>query len=124
MKLCRRNTTLFDYEPFLGLVNDLDEHGRHTGEPTPAYGAAHTFRGTISAPSGATVQALDGLEGRYTNTLIMASPDTGIKENGRITWKDNHYAVVAVRPSLNFTVIALRLMRTEDGIDVIDPEVI
>lgn len=116
MRLARRNTTLFKYKPFLGLGSDVDDSGFHTGNPVPMYGEYRTMRGTISAPSGSVTQALDGLEGTYTHTLIMDSPKVNIKEDGIITWRGNDYAVTAVRPSINFTLIALRKMAVDHEI--------
>lgn len=122
MRLVRRNTTLFDYMAFQGLESDIVD-GYHTGVPKPIYGDNKTMRGTISAPSGAVAQAFAGLEDAYTHTLVMDSPDTGIKEDGLITWKGDKFVVKAVRPSINFTLIALRKMLDDhDEIVIEEPE--
>ena len=115
MKLVRRNTTLFKYYPFKGQESDVDENGFHTGVPVPVYEEPIVKRGTISAPSGGVTQALDGLEGTYTHTLIMDTPKSGIKENGLIVWHGQQFAVTAVRPSINFTLIALRRKAEDNG---------
>ena len=122
MRLARRNTTLFDYYAFNGQTTGRDENGFYTGEPALSYATPVTLRGTISAPSGSVVQALDGLEEAYTNTLVMDTPNTGIKEDGLICWNGEYYAVVAVRPSINFTLIALRKKIVNHGdIVIINP---
>ena len=118
MKLVRRNTSLFKYYAFMGQESDVDENGFHTGVPVPLYDNPVVKRGSISAPSGGVTQALDGLEGTYTHTLIMATPKSGIKEDGLIVWRNQQFAVTAVRPSINFTLIALR-KKAEDNGDII-----
>ena len=120
--MCRRNTTLFTYQPFLGLIDDVDERGYHTGEHVPAYGASSTYRGTISAPSGSVVMAFDGLEEQYTHTIIMDTPNTEFTEDGLIEWKGDKYSIVAIRPSLNFTIIAIRKQRSDHDIPITSPE--
>ena len=114
MRLLIRNRTEFAYYGYTGLDSDIDEEtGLHTGVPKPVYKDPVTYNGNISAPSGAAVQAFDGLEIRYTHILLMDDPNADISETGYIVWKGKKYDVTAVRPSLNVLSVALR-QRTED----------
>lgn len=108
MRLLRRNTTEFEYLPNRGTGDDLDENGLHTGDYSFAYGTPVSMRGNISTPSGQASAQFYGLETLYTHTLVMDKPDTGIEEGGVIRWKGALYDVLAVRPSINATSIALR----------------
>ena len=108
MKLLKRNTDEFRYYKHSGLLTDIDEDGMHTGEFRPVYADPVTYRGNISSPSGSAVQAFDGLEIRYTHTLLMDKPDVDIEETGEIEWKGKRYDIKAVRPSLNSVLIALQ----------------
>lgn len=116
MRLLRRNTTKFEYYGYSGVDSDVDDDGLHTGQPHPVYDNPKTYRGNISAPSGSAIQAFDGLEIRYTHTLIMDDPDVNINEAGYIVWKGKSYYITAVVPSINFVTIAL-LQRTIDNGD-------
>ena len=78
MKLLKRNTDEFRYYKHSGLLTDIDEDGMHTGEFRPVYADPVTYRGNISSPSGSAVQAFDGLEIRYTHTLLMDKPDVDL----------------------------------------------
>ena len=114
MRLLIRNRTEFEYYAYTGVDSDIDEEtGMHTGIPHPVYDDPVTYKGNISAPSGAAVQAFDGLEVRYTHVLLMDDPNADISETGYIVWKGKAYDVTAVRPSLNVLSVALR-MRTEN----------
>ena len=114
MKNLKRNETEFEYYAYTGLDSDVDEEtGLHTGVPTPVYKPPVSYKGNISAPSGAAVQAFDGLEIRYTHVLVMSDPKADIKETGYIEWNGKTYDVTAVRPSLNVLSVAL-LARTVD----------
>ena len=108
MRLLRRNTTEFEYLPYTGVDTDLNEYGEHTGELEHEYGAAKTYRGNISTPSGNVNQTFYGQDIRYTHTLVMDNPNVDIKEGGQIRWKGSLYDIRAVRPSLNSVSIALR----------------
>ena len=116
MKLLIRNRTEFEYYGYTGLDSDEDENGLHTGVWEPSYKAPVKYKGNISSPSGAAIQAFDGLDIRYTHVLLMDNPNVDIKETGYIVWKGNTYDVTAVRPSLNVLSVALR-MRTKDNAD-------
>ena len=108
MKLLFRNMTDFEYLPYTGLETDIDEEtGLHTGEFRPDYGSAVTYRGNISVPSGAAMQAFDGLEVRYSHILVMDDPNADIRETGKIRWKNRLYQITAVRPSLNVLSVAM-----------------
>ena len=122
MKLLARNTTLFEYLPYNGVMSDLNEYGEHTGEYHPSYGDPETYRGTISMPSGQVSHMLYGQDIRYTHTLLM-DKDVGIDEQGIIRWKGRLYEITAVLPSLNNVVIALKRMTADEGKAYIpDPE--
>lgn len=117
MKLLKRNCTEFAYYAYEGLGSDVDRDGFHTGIPQRVYATEpKTYRGNISSPSGAAVQAFDGLDIRYSHVLVMDDPTVDIKETGYIEWKGNLYDVTAVRPSLNFLSVAL-MERTKDNGD-------
>lgn len=108
MRLLRRNTTKFLYQANTGVESDLNSDGEHTGEYHTVYSDPTEYRGNISTPSGQTNWEFYGLEGRYTHTLLMDKPAVDIHEGGIIQWKGGTYDILAVRPSLNFTSIALR----------------
>lgn len=107
MILLARNCTTFDYYKYTGLDSDLDENNLHTGIWKPVYDDPVTYKGNISAPSGAASQAFDGLEVRYTHILLMDDPNADISETGKIKWKDRMYQITAVRPSMNVLSVAL-----------------
>lgn len=113
MKLLKRNCTEFEYYAYTGLDSDVNEDGLHTGIWEPIYSDPVTYKGNISSPSGAAVQAFDGLEIRYTHVLVMDNPNIDIRETGYIVWKGRKYDINAVRPSLNVLSVALQ-QRTED----------
>lgn len=122
MKLLKRNCTEFEYYAYTGLDSDVNEDGLHTGIWKPIYGDPVTYKGNISSPSGAAVQAFDGLEIRYTHVLVMDNPNIDIRETGYIVWKGRKYDINAVRPSLNVLSVALQ-QRTEDhGDQYTEPE--
>lgn len=123
MKLVKRNCTEFQYYAYTGLYTDLDENGLHTGVPRPLYAAPVTYVGNISSPSGAAVQAYDGIDIRYTHSLVMDNPNADIRETGYIVWQGKPYDITAVRPSLNVLSVAL-YQRTEDNGDqpITEPE--
>ena len=108
MKLLRRNTTEFEYLPYIGMVEEITEDGEHTGELHPGYGDPILKRGNISAPSGMVNQTFYGEDVRYTHTLVMDTPDSGLCKGGVIRWKGELYDIRAVKPSINATSAALR----------------
>ena len=108
MILLRRNCTEFQYYAYTGLESDIDEEtGLHTGNFKPVYADPKFYRGNISAPSGSTRQAFDGLEVRYTHVLLMDDPEADIHEYGKIRYKNRMYTITAVIPSLNVLSVAL-----------------
>lgn len=107
MRLLIRNRTEFEYYAYSGLESDEDENGLHTGVWHPVYDDPVTYKGNISAPSGAASQAFDGLEVRYTHILLMDDPNADISETGKIQWKGRMYQITAVRPSMNVLSVAL-----------------
>lgn len=114
MKLLKRNCTEFEYLPYTGLETDVDEDtGLHTGVFVPQYGNAERYIGNISSPSGAAVQAFDGLEIRYSHILLVDDIKADIRETGKVRHKGRLYTVTAVRPSLNVLSVAL----LEDTVD-------
>lgn len=119
MKLLRRNLTEFEYLPYVGPGDDLNEFGEHTGDFSdegPQYGDPVPYKGNISAPSGKTNQTFYGEDIRYTHTLLMEDPDVDINEYGIIRWKGKLFDIVSVKPSINSVSIALR-RQTEDNPD-------
>ena len=108
MRLLKRNTTTFEYEPNTGEESDLDENGNHTGDYQPVFGGPVEKKGNISTPSGYTNQTFFGQDIRYTHVLVMDHIDEDINEDGRIRWKGDLYDIRAVRPSLNVLSVALR----------------
>lgn len=108
MRLLKRNASYFDYLPYEGDGDDLNDNELHTGEYTPAYGDPIRKIGNISTPSGYAAQAFYGQDIRYTHVLVMDHPDEDIAETGLVRWKDELYSVVAVRPSINALSAALR----------------
>ena len=120
MRLLIRNRTTFQYYGYTGLDSDLDENDLHTGIPKPVYADPVTYKGNISSPSGAAVQAFDGLDIRYTHVLVMDNPKADIRETGYIVWKGKTYDVTAVRPSLNVLSVALHQRTVDNGDQLID----
>lgn len=110
MKTLKRNQTGFDYLPYTGNEDDLDEYGRHTGIYKPVYGEAIPMKGNISTPSGSAVHAFYGTDTQYTHILIPDDSKVAITENGKVVWRGYEYEVTAVRPSLNCLSVALKML--------------
>lgn len=108
MKLLRRNTTEFEYYPYIGMIETLTEDEDGTGEYHPSYDQPVKMRGNISAPSGMVNQTFYGEDIRYTHVLVMDDPKADIKESGMIRWNGKTFDIRAVRPSMNVLSIALR----------------
>lgn len=109
MRLLKRNCTTAEWIPYDSVGDDLDEFGRHTGEPKPTYGSPVTLeRVNISTPSGRVNQTFYGQDVRYTHTMLLERTVNGMTEHDRIRWKDELYEIMAVRPSLNVTAVAMR----------------
>lgn len=108
MKLLNRNLTEFEYLPYAGVVETINEDDEHTGEYAPDYGTPVTYKGNISTPSGSVNQTFYGQDIRYTHTLVMDDPNIDIHEGGVVRWKGELYDVRSVRPSINSVSIALR----------------
>ena len=106
MKLLKRNTTKFQYLPYVGKTEILKD-GKHTGKFELTYAEAIEYEGNISIPSGQIDQQLFGIDTRYTHILLMDNPDADIQESGLIQWKGSVYRIKAVRPSLNVLAVAL-----------------
>ena len=121
MKLLRRNTVEFQYYKNTGLSSDMDGDGFHTGEFHPVFADPVTYRGTLSTPTGNAIQAFDGLEIRYSHTMVMDDPDADIEETGEIECNGKRYDIKAVRPSLNFLLIALQEKLREPNSEPYDP---
>lgn len=108
MRLLVRNRTEFEYYAYIGVDSGIDEEtGMNTGVFHPLYADPVSYKGNISSPSGAAVQAFDGLDIRYTHVLLMDDPNADISEMGRIRWKGRMYRITAVRPSMNVLSVAL-----------------
>ena len=122
MRLVKRNCTEFQYYAYTGLDTDLDTNGLHTGVWRPKYEDPVTYVGNVSSPSGSVTHAFDGLEIRYTHTLVMDNPNADIREHGYIVWKGNTYDISAVIPSLNVLSIALRQRTKDHGDQYEEPE--
>lgn len=122
MRLLVRNKTEFEYYAYTGLDSDEDENGLHTGVWKPVYADPVTYKGNISAPSGAAIQAFDGIDVRYSHVLLMDDPKIDIKETGKIKWKNHMYEVTAVRPSLNVLSVALLAETVDNGDQYIDEQ--
>lgn len=120
MRLLIRNRTTFQYYGYTGVDSDLDENELHTGNFKPVYEDPVTYNGNISSPSGAAVQAFDGLDIRYTHILLMDNLKADIRETGYIVWKNKTYDVTAVRPSLNVLSVALHQRTDDNGDQLID----
>jgi len=122
MKCLRRNMTEFEYYGYTGLDSDLNDDGLHTGIWKPVYNDPVTYMGNISSPSGSVIQAFDGIEIRYSHTLVMDDPKLDIKETGYIVWKGNEYDIRAVRPSLNSLLVALEQRIKDNGDQYEEPD--
>lgn len=107
MRLLRRNTVAFEYWRLTGKEDRL-VNGLHTGNIKPVYDDPVRYRGHISAPSGFATDNLFGVNTQYTHVLLTDRPDADIQEDGIVTWKDNVYAVKAVRPTMNVLAVALQ----------------
>lgn len=108
MRLLRRNTTEFEYLPYLGVEEILDDDGDHTGEYQGQYGDPVPYRGNISTPSGWVNQTFYGEDIQYTHTLVMDDPKADINERGLISWKGELYDILSVKPSINALSVALK----------------
>ena len=122
MQLLKRNGTELEYLPYTGLSDDQivyesddkneEPVGVHTGEFHRTYGDPVRIKGSISAPSGRLNETFYGQDIRYTHTLVVKDED--IREGGLIRYKGELYDIQAVRPTLNFTSVALK-KQTTDG---------
>ena len=111
MKLLRRNTTVFEYLPYLGVTERTEGESPnfiHTGEYEHSWGNPVTYRGNISVPSGQAAWEFYGLDTRYTHTLVMGKPNVDIHEGGQVRWNGALYDVIAVRRSINSLSAALK----------------
>ncbi len=125
MKMLKRNETDFEYLPYKGVSDDIlvydseDEEAEpeteHTGEFHPVYGDPIACRGNIAPPNGYVNQTFYGEEIRYTHTLAMDNRDNCVKEHGIIRWNGELYDIMAVRPGLNCTLVALKKQTTDGG---------
>lgn len=113
MKLLKRNTVEFEYRPYVGETEQIQD-GLHTGNYAPRYGLPVTRRGNISAPSGFATDNLFGLNTQYTHVLLMDDPKSDIAEDGLINYGGAEYEIKAVRPSINVLAVALK-KRTGGG---------
>ena len=112
MRLLRRNTVEFEHLAYKGKEEVLD-YGKHTGRYNPQYADPVVYRGTIDLPGGYVARELFGLNLDYTHILVMDQKDAPIKEEDRIAWNDRQYEIRAVRPSLNFLSIAMKILPPE-----------
>lgn len=122
MKLLRRNCTEFKYYAYTGLDSDVNDDGLHTGIWKPVYEKPVVYKGNISAPSGAAVQAFDGIEIRYTHILLMNDIRADIRETGYIEWRGKQYDITAVRHSINTLSVALEQRIEDNGDQYNEPE--
>lgn len=107
MRLQKRNTTTFEYRPYLGKEQRTKD-GKPTFTQNPVYGDPVPYVGNISVSSGLATDNLFGVGTPYTHVLVMDNPDADIKEEGIITWKGCDYDIKAVRPSINVLSVALK----------------
>lgn len=114
MKLLKRNTTTFEYLPYLGK-RERTEDGKHTGEYPPTYGVPVPYTGMINASSGLAQAQMYGFTTDYTHVLLMDDPKADIKEQGRILWNGDTYEIRAVRPTINVLSVALRKLSLVKG---------
>lgn len=113
MRCLKRNETEFEYLPYEGIQEGVDDDGDYTGENVATYGDPIPYRGNISTPSGRVNQTFYGEDIRYSHTLVMCKPDADINEYGLILWKGETYTIEAVRPSINAISLALRKQTTD-----------
>lgn len=114
MKLLRRNTTVFEYRPFVKSEEQLKD-GRHSGNYKPVYGDPVQYCGNISTPSGYANPQFFGIDTEYTHVLVMDNPKADIRETGLIDWNGETYEIRAVRPSINVLSVALRKRTTNNA---------
>ena len=119
MPLLRRNLTQFEYSAYIG-VQEILSGQRHTGRYEVRYADPVLYEGNISVPSGNASAQWFGIGTNYTHVLLMADLNADITEEGRITWQEDEYAIIAVRPSLNVLAIALRKL-TKNHADPVVP---
>ena len=106
-RLLKRNLTEFAYRAYAGKTEILNGE-KHTGKHSITYTDPVYYEGNISTASGLSTQEWYGLDKQYTHVLLMADPETDIKEDGIIEWRGGEYEVRAVRSSLNVLAVALR----------------
>ena len=113
MKLLRRNLTPFEYRARTGMEEQLVD-GLHTGVYTTAYASPVLYYGNISVPSGYTQNGLFGINTDYTHVLVMENTGmVDIREDGLIDWKGDTYEIQAVRPSMNYISVALKIQTAD-----------
>lgn len=114
MRMLKRQETEFEYMPYYGKTEILDD-GRHTGRYGLRLGGRETYRGNLAMPTGYVQATWFGIDKDYSHILIIADPKADIKEEGIIECEGNTYVIQAVRPSINFLSIAMRRVTKEEA---------
>ena len=112
MRLLKRNLTEFEHLAYKGKEEVLS-NGRHTGRWTVNYADPAVYRGTIGLPSGYVAKEMFGLNLDYTHVLLMDDRGAVIKVEDRIAYDGDQYEILAVRKSLNFLTIAMKILPPE-----------
>lgn len=109
MRLLKRNTTEFEHLAYKGKQEVLD-NGRHTGRLNPQYADPVGYRGMIDLPSGYVARELFGINLDYTHILVMDDRNAPFKEADLIMWGGDQYEILAVRRSINFLSVAMKIL--------------
>lgn len=117
MRITERNRKTFWYSLYSNSQEAVDENGEYTGEVVSGYADPVKARGRISPVAGNAGLENFGIGIEYDRTIALdgtdwpIAEDTGIfidkkPESGKNDEFD--YRVTAVRPDINFTLIAVK----------------
>jgi hypothetical protein len=113
MRTLNRNKRQIYYALHSGEVDNIDEYGNETGEPTPVYDPAVELKCNVSAAAGADVVEAFGNLTSYSRTICVSDRDCPIDEKtivwfGREPSEPHNYIVVRKADSKNGILYALR----------------
>lgn len=120
MRVADRNRKPFWYSLFVDSTEQIDENGDYSGEGEAAYADPVKAYGRISPVAGNAGLENFGIGIEYDRTIALDGTDWPITEDTGIfidkepeAGKNDafDYRVTAVRPDINFTLIAVKKVR-------------
>lgn len=119
MRLLDRNKKAFWYCLYNDMEQAVDEDGNYTGEQIKAYSKPIKLEGRITPNAGDSSIENFGVGIEYDKKIILEGTDYPITET-TVLFVDKEpeddvlqydYTVSAVRPDLNYTVLAIKKVR-------------